>query len=230
MIRKVPEDARLEIKFIANATERHAVKYWLKLNKSAFYKPYPNRWVNNIYFDTYHYQAYNENLSGASSRTKLRYRWYGDSDSHDKGVLEVKCKRNYFGWKIRFPSKSTPELKHSSWQFIFKNLIEQLDSGAKIWLNANPHPVMINRYFREYYVSHDDRIRATIDTHQVVFDQRYKPCPNISKKNNTPDILVLEIKFDRKDRGLANQIIQGLPLRVSRNSKYMFAVNSMNGF
>lgn len=230
MKRDVPEDARLEIKFIANETERDAIKYWLKLNGSGFYKPYPDRWVNNVYLDTHYYHAYNENLSGSSYRTKVRYRWYGYSYSNDKGVLEVKCKRNYFGWKIRFPIQHTPDFAASSWQFILNYIADQLGPEAKNWIEGNPHPVIINRYFREYFVSHDNRIRATIDTIQVIYDQRYKPYPNITYKINTPHILVLEFKFDRRDRLLASQTIQGLPLRVSRNSKYIFGVKSMQGF
>lgn len=230
MIRNVPEDARLEIKFVADETKLDEVRYWLKLNSSGFYKPYPDRWVNNIYFDTHNYYSYNENLTGSSYRTKVRYRWYGYSYSDDKGVLEVKCKRNYFGWKIRFPMEHTPDLAASSWRFILNYLVEQLGPEAKKWIEANPNPVIINRYFREYYVSHDNLVRATIDTNQVIYDQRYKPTPNITYKNNIPSILVLEFKFDRQDRLLASQTIQGLPLRVSRNSKYIFGVKSMHGF
>ena len=124
----------------------------------------------------------------------------------------------------------TPDLAASSWRFIVNSLVDELGPEAKKWIEANPHPVIINRYFREYYVSHDNLVRATIDTSQVIYDQRYKPTPNITYKNNIPNILVLEFKFDRQDRLLASQTIQGLPLRVSRNSKYIFGVKSMHGF
>lgn len=230
MMRTVPSNARLEIKFVADQTKLDQVRNWLKLNGAGFYKPYPNRWVNNIYFDTPNYYAYNENLSGSSYRTKVRFRWYGDSRSDGGGVLEVKCKRNYFGWKIRFPVKRMPDLTASSWQSVLNYLVEQLEPEAKKWIDANPRPVIINRYYREYFVSHDNLIRATIDTNQVIFDQRYKPLPNIRAKNNIPHILVLEFKFDRKDRLSASQTLQGLPLRVSRNSKYILGVKSMHGF
>ena len=87
MIRNVPEDARLEIKFVSNEKNVDVIENWLKLNPAGFYRPYPDRWVNNVYFDTHDYFAFNENLTGASCRTKLRYRWYGRSTSIGKGVL-----------------------------------------------------------------------------------------------------------------------------------------------
>lgn len=230
MSRQVPETARLEIKFSAYESEVDTLRKWLRLHSAGFYSPYPERWVNNVYFDTYEYFAYSENLSGASARTKVRYRWYGQFDYPYSGTLEIKCKRNYFGWKLRFRAKKPPATKNSNWKDIRKNLIQQLEPEAKLWLESNPQPVMINRYFREYYVSRDNKVRATIDTQQSVFDQRYKRQPNITRAANLPKTLVLELKFDRSDRSLASKITQGLPLRISRNSKYMIAVQSVLGY
>ena len=203
---------------------------WLNLHSAGFYSPYPDRKVNNVYFDTYENYAYTENLSGASARTKVRYRWYGESVYPDAGSLEIKCKRNYFGWKLRFRANAAPVAGDDSWKDIRNNLIQQLDPEARLWLESNPQPVMINRYSREYYVSRDDKVRATIDTRQSVYDQRYKGRPNITHASNLPKTLVLELKFDRHDRDLAARIVQGLPVRISRNSKYMIAVQSVSGY
>lgn len=226
----VPPDARLEIKFVADEFQAKRIERWLNLNGAGFYRPYPDRWVNNVYFDTYNYYAYNENLSGSSYRTKVRYRWYGCSPHPNKGVLELKCKRNYFGWKMRFPIDQRPGDTGSSWKEIIHSLKTQISSKGKNWLAANPHTVIINRYYRQYFVTSDDKIRATIDSEQTFYDQRYKPYPNMRNKANIPAYLVLEFKFDRKDRSLANRIMQGLPLRVSRNSKYVFGIRSIQGF
>ncbi len=227
---QVPDNVRLEIKFAAHESQEDVLREWLNLHSAGFYCPYPERWVNNVYFDTYECFAYSENLSGASSRTKVRYRWYGQHDYPKKGMLEIKCKRNYFGWKLRFYAKTDPSSNTSSWKEIQQNLKQQLEPEAKHWMDSNPQPVMINRYFRKYYVSRDNKVRATIDTKQRVFDQRYKRQPNVTNTSNLPQSLVLEIKFDRNDREIASRIVQGLPVRISRNSKYMIAVQSILGF
>jgi len=105
-----------------------------------------------------------------------------------------------------------------------------MEPEAKKWLDANPQPVLINRYYRHYFVTSDEKIRATIDVKQRMFDQRYKPYPNTVHAINIPNTLVVEFKFDRSDRSYASKVIQGLPLRISRNSKYMMGLICSHGY
>jgi len=72
-----------------------------------------------------------------------------------------------------------------------------------------------------YHVSSDGRMRATIDTRQEVWDQRYDSRPSFALKANLPETLVVEFKFDRNLAQEANKMLQGFPLRVSRHSKYV---------
>ncbi|BBM84894.1 VTC domain-containing protein [Candidatus Uabimicrobium amorphum] len=223
----IPKDSRFEIKFVAHESEVNKIKLWLKLHCAGFYTPHPDRYVNNVYFDTYDYSAYKENLAGESHRVKLRYRWYGEYAYPQQGSLEVKCKRNYYGWKIRFPNKNSPYKKGDRWRDIQQRMKEQMGEQAKKWLNFYPQPVLINRYLRHYFVSRDGKIRATIDQKQKMYDQRYKSLPNVQKQLNAPQTLVLEFKFQRCDQNIAKQVFMGLPLRVGSHSKYITAVKSM---
>ena len=73
-------EERHEVKFAAYATAiRGMLRHWLHMHPAGFFSPYPERQVNNVYFDTWDYRAYAENLAGVSERSKVRYRWYGDS-------------------------------------------------------------------------------------------------------------------------------------------------------
>ena len=112
------EEGRLEIKFVAYAYEVDRVVQWLRLHHAAFDKPFPDRRVHNVYFDSYDYDAYGENLSGISKRVKVRYRWYGEGRYPDVGMLEVKCKRNKYGWKHRFPVTVSPLQSGKRWRDI----------------------------------------------------------------------------------------------------------------
>ncbi len=224
---EVPADARLEVKFVTRVTEISRVENWLLMHAAGFCVPYPNRWVNNVYFDTYQLTAYNDNIAGLSSRSKLRYRWYGKSEYPDIGNLEIKHKRNQFGWKRRFSCETPLYVEGSRWKEFRVALGDHLGVEARLWLESQPNPVMLNRYHRQYYVSGDKKVRVTIDSRQRVYDQRYKATPNISLAANLPDTLVVEFKFDRRDRDIATQIIRSLPIRVSRNSKYVVGVASM---
>ena len=228
MYHQVPETARLEIKFVAYEINYHTLLHWLRMHPAGFVAPYPDRRVNNIYFDTHNYLAFTDNLSGASSRTKVRYRWYGESLGPDVGTLEIKNKRNYFGWKLRYKVSEAPYREDANWRAIRKLLLEQLPPDGRKWLDANPLPVMINRYLRKYYLSSDGKVRATIDTQQAVWDQRFKPSPNLTRTANLARTIVIEFKFDRKDRDLASRILQGIPVRVSRHSKYINGVRAIH--
>ena len=60
-----------------------------------------------------------------------------------------------------------------------------------------------------------------------VFDQRLKSRPNLVRRANLPNTLVVEVKFAPADRAMGEQVLQGIPIRVSRNSKYAIAVQSI---
>ena len=225
----VPQNVRLEIKFVSYAYNFDQLMSWIHLHPAGFCSAFPDRQVNNIYFDGYQYTAYTENLSGSSERTKVRYRWYGESIEPRAGVLEIKRKRNYFGWKLYHRVKNDPCSSEMTWYSIRKNIRDQISEHGKLWLDLNPYPVLLNRYLRKYFLSSDGKLRVTIDTNQAVWDQRFKSEPNFLNKANLPDTLIVEIKFDRKDREYASQSIQSLPLRVSRHSKYMTGVNTISG-
>ncbi len=230
MTEKVPEDARMEIKFVGYSVNYNTVLNAIRMHPAGFVVPYPDRQVNNVYFDTFDYFALAENLSGVSSRTKLRYRWYGDSLTPDSGALEVKCKRNYFGWKLRYNVHNLRYRSRASWRAIRRAMVEQVPAEAKQWLDCNPLPVLINRYTRNYFVSSDGRMRATIDTRQEVWDQRYDSRPNFNLKANLADTVVVEFKFDRELQRMASKLLQGFPLRVSRHSKYVNGTTAIQSY
>jgi len=117
-----------------------------------------------------------------------------------------------------------------TWSFIRKNIRNQISNEGRFWIDSNPFPILLNRYSRMYFVSGDEKIRITIDTNQAVYDQRFRSKPNFISKANLPDILIVEIKFARRDREYASQSIQGIPLRVSRHSKYMTGVSAISGY
>ena len=224
---EVPQDARLEIKFASYDANLDRVLNWIRLHPSAFYSPHPDRWVNNVYFDTHNNAAYIQNLSGASSRVKVRYRWYGQIQRPDAGVLEVKCKRNFFGWKKRFECFDLPPgSDKDDWRDIYRRLSEVLPHEGRLWLQTYPQATILNRYQRRYFVSSDDKIRITVDTDQAVWDQRYKSIPNYDQASNMPETLVVEVKFARVDRDMASDVIQTMPIRVSRHSKFMNGVRA----
>jgi hypothetical protein len=224
---QVPDTARQEIKFVANLRDYGIILQWIKMHGLGFDIAYPERTVNNVYFDTYELEAYAENLAGISQRTKVRYRWYGESDAPAKGRLEIKQKRNQYGWKLNFDVKNPAWSPDADWDTIIRSIGQHGGPQAQLWLDQFPLPVMINRYHRHYYLSACGRIRVTLDFDQQAWDQRYSPFPSKTREGNLPETFVFECKFDRHERELASRVLLGLPIRVARHSKYMNAVNTI---
>ncbi len=220
----LPEDARFEVKFVAPATCLHALEHWVRMHAAGFRSAFPERRVNNVYFDTHDLLAYRQ--VGGLERSKPRLRWYGESACSDRSVLEVKHRHNQLGWKLRFEAGPI-DLEHVTWRELVRELRLRLPREGALWLELRPVPVLVNHYYRRYYVTPDERVRITIDHRQAVYEQRFRSRPNIRRRANLPDTAVVEVKFDRRDEKLGSRMLEGIPVRVSRNSKYAIGVRSM---
>ena len=82
-------------------------------------------------------------------------------------------------------------------------------------------PTLFNHYEREYYVSRDGVLRATLDYDQIFYDQR----PSIKAQPDEEalflDTMVLELKTGVDHYDQLCEAIQHFPMQVSRNSKYV---------
>jgi len=219
---------RYELKFIAEPNEYFRVLNWLRHHQSCLQREYPDRQINNIYFDSYNHQSFCDNIYGASSKSKIRFRWYGNSKEPKNGFLEIKCKRNQLNWKKIYKINGNLDNK-ISWRDIVSEIRNQLPSEGKKWLEMNPLPILMNRYRRKYFVSHGKKVRVTLDSDLIVFDQSKKPFANYSLKSNLPQVIVLEIKFPRELRDHVMNIFGNIPLRGTRFSKYIHGVLSIKG-
>lgn len=218
------EDARFEVKFVTSALRYHALLHWIRMHPAALRRPFPPRRVNNIYFDTHDLSSFRH--VGAAERSKLRLRWYGEAPRSERSVLELKRRRNRLGWKVRFEGGPL-DLEASSWRELMRDLRRRLPPEGALWLDLHPRPVLVNRYERHYFANPDGRVRVTVDRRQAVYEQRFRSRPNLASRANLPDTLVVEVKFHRRDSQLGARVIQGIPIRVSRNSKYALGVQSM---
>jgi len=220
------EQLRYEVKFVAHASERYAVFQWVRNHWAGFGQPYPDRRVNNVYFDSYEMSAFHENLSGTSRRSKVRWRWYGEHAQPERGTLEIKRRRGGLGWKLNYKTGGV-DLETATWNSARRTIRNDLDAAGRVWFDSNPLPVLINRYRRRYFESADGAVRLTVDWDQQVYDQKLRSRPNFRRRANLPDTLVVELKFSVGEHHHANHMIQGLPLRLSRNSKYVIGVQAI---
>lgn len=202
---------RYERKYRIDAASFDQILHCIRSNPASFKWAYPNRIVNSIYYDDINYSAYNDNLSGISNRIKYRVRWYGDDMIKIKNpVLEKKIKSNLLGRKEHIPLSN----------FDSNNEIPDINQKAKLYGNQL-FPKTIVRYERTYLESFDKKIRATIDKNLCYYEVSNSKIFMSPMRDNA---LILEIKYDEKDTELADSCLQSIPFRLTKNSKYVSAV------
>ena len=193
---------RYERKYRVDVVSPRILKQVIQMHPSGFRTAYPDRRINNIYFDTPLLNSYYENIDGIAERRKYRLRWYGDSLKYfHKPVLEIKAKKSLLGAKKSFP---LPSFNFAEFPEVCKKLEKD---GIK---PALFQPVLFNSYLRSYYVSFNGLFRLTVDE-QLSFGQydRHRVCFN--RKMTT--VKVLELKYPSRLSEEANVVMQYLPFR-----------------
>lgn len=211
---------RYERKYKIETLSAAAVRQTVKLLPQGFITPFPERVINNIYFDTPDFIKIRENRDGIANRKKLRVRWYGDIRDGEKATLEIKGKQNQLGTKEHFKTSFSD----------FKNLKELTDfvlgaSGKKIY---GLQPVIMNQYRRTYFASTNGKFRITVD-------EKLRFFPLFDKGGNTPiesvlnadenfwievPEIILEFKYGKDDEVAAANIAQYLPFQLTKYSKF----------
>ena len=227
MMRDLPSGpGRLELKFATSAVYKAHIESWLSNHARGFVRTYPERRINNVYFDRHDLADYFSSSEGESIRSKVRYRWYGDSPLPGPGQLEVKLRRNHLGWKETYEVQDfrCPSLV---WKEVIQALRDQLPSEAARWLDRTGQPVVMNRYTREYWATRDGAVRVTLDRDQTVYGQNSSPTVNVRRKALTDEAVILEVKGERTAIDFVGRLVADLPIRRSRNSKYCRAVEAV---
>ena len=224
---QIPESTRYEIKMETEQLMLPQLLSWLRVHPAGFYKAYPERQVNNVYFDTPHLSSFAENLSGVSVRRKMRLRWYGKEAENIQATLEIKCKRNLHGWKKSQRLSKPLNLHNTSWVDLREFIRGELKPDIQSQFDSACWPVMLNQYQREYYLSFDGTVRITIDFSQAVYDQTLYAFPNLSFPVPPSDKVVVEVKADTTHQESLAEMIADIPLRVSKHSKYALGMEAI---
>jgi hypothetical protein len=220
------ENFRYERKFKPSALSVYQVRNVVLTSAAFFRSIYQPRLVNNIYFDTPEFDAYYDNIGGKSDRKKYRIRWYGDYNGEISGaVFEIKIKSAYRGTKLSFflPDFKIEDSLNSGF---LKSIIRSSDMSPEIFDQvAGLEIKLMNRYKREYYRDLSGNFRLTIDS-EIEYIKLNESFNRLNDKFTDPEVVV-EIKYDEEFNEIASGVINTLPFRMTRNSKF---VDGMVGF
>ena len=193
----------------------------MRVHPLALQKLYPQRWVNNVYFDSKDLSRLNQNYAGVSDRSKLRYRWYGQAMDGTGGHHQFKLRHGKLGWKRSFPVGERVDLRSTSWSAFLDLIMHCVPEDIHAVARMLDQPVIINRYLRSYYITGDRAVRVTVDTHQKYWNQWATTRPNLQFATQPPGTLVVEVKANRGEAEQVSLVLQGFPLLVAKNSKYV---------
>ena len=175
--------------------------------------------MNNIYFDTIDHQFGQAHLDGMYHRSKLRFRWYGDTWLSENGQLELKSKLGKLGAKQTEIIRKRIDLQNSTWEEACRIL--SAESQLFFGILKVSQPTLVNHYWREYFVSRVNGIRLTVDTRLRIYDQVFSRSPNLSVQKPLDDVLIIEVKGERGEEEDIAEIIAELPCYANQFSKYL---------
>lgn len=211
-------DLRYELKYTLNPKTYNDLFEWMYLKGLSFKRKYATRKINNIYFDSSSFQSFSENMSGSSSRSKCRLRWYGDSENPEKAQFEVKIRRNGLGTKLTHHFQSIP-FKLTNLNNAYELLRKELPKELRVYLDESSRPTLFNCYKREYYET-PQGVRMTIDTNlksssllNESFDMKHVARTDIYS--------VLEFKFTPENKPVAEEVLSSIPIPLGKHSKFV---------
>ena len=218
--------SRFERKWVYSNNDHLTLVNALIRSNLFFCKQYPDRKVNSIYFDDINYSSIVENLDGVSKKKKIRVRWYGERNKLVNPILEIKSKKGFETKKETYQINELNELKFNDYKNLelIKNIVNLKNKTKNII-----YPILTTNYDRQYFVSNNGIVRATVD-----YNLKSTYIKNLSQINivkNFSSSCILEVKYPTNLDKYVRQNLSEMTLRLSRNSKFInSAFNTPNYF
>ena len=186
---------RIDTKFLINSEDLSLVLNDLKQD----FQVLEIKWkkifsYDNVYMDTPDYFFYNQHQEKKSSRTKIRTRYYVDSNI---AFFEYKQKTNWITSKYRY---EFPSEEHGFMTKGKKRFFEWVWQSMYSWEKApNISPSIRTKYKRITLVNKDGSERLTIDFDIKTKNLRDKKSSEVDLKN----LVIIEVKsLDKNSNGI----------------------------
>ncbi len=224
----IDQSLRYEYKMTAESHQLSDVLALLRRHPALFYRHYPSRVVNNIYFDTPGLTSYFNHTSGSANREKIRIRWYGKPEKViSYPVLERKIKYGLVGEKKSEKLSPLSLDNNRPWPIPAKALTDKVQFADSIhWRLRALIPIVALRYERNYFLSTDQKFRVTVDSNLEYFGLTNDGRAINRSVMHAP--VIIELKYFPQYAEEASDISNKLPFRISCFSKYLYSVEGVN--
>jgi hypothetical protein len=215
---------RFERKWVYHNNDHLSLINELIRSKLFFSFNYPKRSVNSIYFDDSINSSVIQNIEGNSKKKKVRVRWYGSPNHIINPILEIKYKKGYESKKEFLKIDELNNLK-------FPNLINLNIISATVndtFRNDKiMYPMVTTNYEREYLISNNRKVRATVDYNLKSIYLKNHSQLDIVKNFSS---CILELKYSTKLDNYVRESLDNITLRMSKNSKYINSIFEVPSF
>ena len=207
---------RFERKWIYRSSDHLTLINSLIRSNFFFSTHYPSRRVNSIYFDDISHSSIRQNLDGVSEKKKIRIRWYGKQNKLTNPILEIKSKKGSETKKEKYKIDELnglkfPDLKNLE---LIANVVNSKNKTENII-----YPILTTSYDRQYFISNNGKIRATVD-----YNLKSIYLKNLSQiyiTKNFASSCILEVKYSTNLDEYVRQNLREITLRLSKNSKFV---------
>lgn len=214
--------SRYEQKLVGRACDLAALRALLRTLPIVLRTAFPPRVVQSVYFDTLSGAAVQDNLAGIGERSKLRVRWYGADASVVAATFEDKQRHNALGDKVSIALPTPLRVRGERPAAFLAAVAAGLPPTVHRRLDGHG-PAQWIRYRREYLATADGSLRITLDRDLEAFDQRTNLRLGDRWPTPLPPLLIVEAKADAAHRDALERLLQHLPLRPSKMSKFVMA-------
>ena len=213
-------DYRHELKIPLQRGQLAEFESWLRSSGLRLQEQFPDRQIHSVYLDTAALDDYQDNVAGISRRGKVRMRWYNDATKDM--VLELKNKRGRLANKL-VVNLSNPKGETPFDRRITERLLRSTERSSTLARQLHLFPSLYVHYYRSYYEIAPN-IRMTLDR-QIRYRKLY---PVISQAITASVVeTVVEFKYPASEAKKVSQLLQGMPARVFRHSKYVVGIDTV---
>lgn len=215
---------RYERKFVIFELGVAETEALIRFHPAVFREIHHARVVNNVYLDTPSLDHYHANVRGIATRVKCRIRWYGRSIGPiARPTLELKRKQGMLGSKESHPLQPF-DLDD---RFDAHHVFEKSDLPGMLRCDLGSlQPILMNRYRRRYFLSHDGRYRLTLDS-DLAFRCVNPGAARFPAWVPSDGRVIVELKFGVGGEAGASGIATRFPFRLTRSSKYVLGIESL---
>jgi len=221
---KIAPQYRYERKFVLTGISHAEVLHRIKTHPAFFREIFHSRQINNIYLDTDKLQFFKDNQIGIADRKKVRVRWYGETFGKvENPKLEYKIKAGLVGDKNTFNLVGFNLSKHLNISQ-FSDYLQQCNLPEPVAVDLQMlSPTLLNCYQRTYFQTPDKKFRLTVDE-DLTYYRVNKPETYFQAKHIEKGSIIIELKYAPGNDLEAGRIMNLMPFRLDKSSKYVNGV------